>query len=774
MRLVLFIIICLNSVMVFAIDPLLSLKIGKAEAALVALEKSLNNPTSPFDLKLLREFQEQGLDVKKTANECIELNEQSINKSAQDLELLGDKAEVEEKEVSLKRQSLNQSMLSAAQQLASCRLLLLRSHEVIDVSLAKQQKALANELLAKQPDIFQNFKYIVLNPLDFYDASVEFIQTDSGINTLRENLFVLTGLIVIAALFTLLLKRWIKSGLKQHLKDEQKGYLNQFQVSLLSCVNRYLPALLLTGSVSAFYVYQLITLDKVDFLGLVIIGLFLYALFNLVIRIIINPCPPGHQLSSLPQDVSLLLATRLRLLSKLLLIGFLMYAALQLHTFPEQITGMLRNIYLFLLVLNLIWAVWLFRFYESVSNIHFIRAVIIMGLLVSLGADWLGYISMANFILIGILSSMLLWSLTVFILRIWTDFLDSMDEGRHQWQVVFRKRIGVKEKDFIPGSFWFRMTFAFLIWSAFIVGLLKIWGLPDASFISLRDSVFSGFELGTIKIVPLKFVTAILTFAMLLSIIGWAKRRMDKSWLKHSRMDHASKESMVSLSGYLGVAIAALIGLSIAGVELANVALIAGALSVGIGFGLQNIVNNFISGVILLFERPIKTGDWVVVGGTQGYVKKISIRSTQIQTFDRSDVIVPNSELISTQVTNWMFKDKIGRVIVPIGVAYGSDPQTVKQILLDIAYANPQVITKSPVISKPWVLFTAFGDSSLNFELRCYIKSVDERLSVISDMNFAIEAALRKASIVIPFPQRDVHIISDNDDLIANSDDIKS
>jgi small-conductance mechanosensitive channel len=228
-------------------------------------------------------------------------------------------------------------------------------------------------------------------------------------------------------------------------------------------------------------------------------------------------------------------------------------------------------------------------------------------------------------------------------------------------------------------------------------------------------------------------------------------------------MDRGSKEAMISLTGYLGVAIAFLIALSMAGFELANIALIAGALSVGIGFGLQNIVNNFVSGLILLFERPIKTGDWVVVSGTEGYVKKISIRSTQIQTFDRSDVIVPNSQLISEQVTNWMFRDSIGRIKVPIGVAYGTDPEKVKEILLDIAYQQEFVITQSPILGKPWVLFKEFGDSSLNFELRCYIKDVDSRMRAVSAINFEIDKAFRAAGIEIPFPQRDVHIIKETD-----------
>jgi len=467
---------------------------------------------------------------------------------------------------------------------------------------------------------------------------------------------------------------------------------------------------------------------------------------------------PGQPLTRLPGEVSALLARRLRLLSKLLLIGYLMYAALQIHEFPEPITGLLRNIYLFLLILNLIWAVWLLRYYETMSN-HLLRVLILFGLVVTLLADWMGYANLANYLLVGITGSMLLWALTIFVLRLWSDFLDGLDEGRSEWQRKLRKMIGVKEGDYLPGSVWFRFTFALVAWSVFAVLLLKIWGLPDTALISLRETVTQGFDIGTVHVVPVKVILALLSFAVMLSIVGWIKRRMDKSWLKRSRMDRGAKESMISLTGYVGVAVAFLISLSIAGVQLSNLALIAGALSVGIGFGLQNIVNNFVSGVILLFERPIKTGDWIVVGETEGYVKKISIRSTQIQTFDRSDVIVPNSELISGQVTNWMLRDTIGRIKLPIGVAYGSDLEQVREILLEIAFNHDSVITQSPILPKPWVLVRQFGDSSIDFELRCFIRDIDRRLRVMSDLYFEIDKAFRAAGIEIPFPQRDVHLI---------------
>ncbi|MDH5182146.1 MAG: mechanosensitive ion channel, partial [Gammaproteobacteria bacterium] len=171
----------------------------------------------------------------------------------------------------------------------------------------------------------------------------------------------------------------------------------------------------------------------------------------------------------------------------------------------------------------------------------------------------------------------------------------------------------------------------------------------------------------------------------------------------------------------------------------------------------QNIVNNFVSGLILLFERPIKTGDWIVVGGTEGYVRKIRMRSTQIQTFDRADVIVPNSELIASQVTNWMLQDARGRIHVPVGVAYDSDVDKVQVLMMQAANNHPDIIKHDPE-TLPTVLFRRFGNSALEFELRAHIVNIDKRLQVISDLNFAIIRLFRENGIEIPYPQQDLHI----------------
>ncbi|MEL7029010.1 MAG: mechanosensitive ion channel domain-containing protein, partial [Pseudomonadota bacterium] len=185
-----------------------------------------------------------------------------------------------------------------------------------------------------------------------------------------------------------------------------------------------------------------------------------------------------------------------------------------------------------------------------------------------------------------------------------------------------------------------------------------------------------------------------------------------------------------------------------------NLAIIAGALSVGIGFGLQSIVNNFVSGLILLFERPIKVGDWIVTNSGEGLVKRISVRSTEIETFDRSSIIVPNAELISAAVTNWTYKDKIGRVIVPVGVTYDADPAEVIEILEKVARDLPVVLD----YPAPFVYFDEFGDSSLNFQLRAYIRDINSSLSARTQIRVGIFNALKEAGIEIPFPQRDLHV----------------
>lgn len=283
-------------------------------------------------------------------------------------------------------------------------------------------------------------------------------------------------------------------------------------------------------------------------------------------------------------------------------------------------------------------------------------------------------------------------------------------------------------------------------------------------------TLLTGFSLGGVEISVGRILAALLVFFLVVLFTRLVQRWFDRTVLTRTRVDAGVQNSIRAGLGYIGFFAAALIGLSWAGLNLSNVALIAGALSVGIGFGLQNIVNNFVSGVIMLIERPIKVGDIIAVGTAEGFVRKINVRATEIETFDRQSVIIPNSEVINTSVGNWMHSDHVRRVVIMIGVAYGSDVEKVRDILLEVV-SHDERISKNP---PPFVYFADFGASSLDFQLRFFIRDIMETPMVESDVRFAILKALGESGIEIPFPQQDLHIKSGLRDNLSGASDAET
>lgn len=287
-----------------------------------------------------------------------------------------------------------------------------------------------------------------------------------------------------------------------------------------------------------------------------------------------------------------------------------------------------------------------------------------------------------------------------------------------------------------------------------VILIVKIWDTSNLITVSTINGIMIGFKIANIKIVPARIVIALIAFSSLLLLGRFIATTIINQ--KHFKEEENTQVAVATIILYLSFGIALLIALLLIGVNFTGLAILAGALSVGIGFGLQHIVNNFVSGLILLLEKPIKPGDRIIVGTTEGIVKKIRVRSTQIMTPAKTDVIIPNADLMTNPVTNFMFRDRFWRLSCPVGVAYGSDTALVRQILLDVAAKHPEILQSPP--NEPAVLFRNFGESSLQFELWCIIKDVNKKFIVTSDLHFAIDQAFRENNISIAFPQMDVHL----------------
>lgn len=289
---------------------------------------------------------------------------------------------------------------------------------------------------------------------------------------------------------------------------------------------------------------------------------------------------------------------------------------------------------------------------------------------------------------------------------------------------------------------------------AALMAALLPWGLDGQDLVQSFAAVTDGFNIGNARLSPTAIFAGLVSFILVITVVrlvrGWLENRL----LPATSLDPGLQNSIAKSVGYLGFVIAGLYAFSAIGVDLSQLAIVAGALSVGIGFGLQSIVNNFVSGLILLAERPIRQGDWVIAGGTEGTVRRINVRATEIETFDQATVVIPNSELVSGRVTNWVLGNTRGRIGIDIGVSYDADPETVQEVLLACAKDHP-LILRYP---EPAVYFLEFGDSALVFGLRAYLADIGTGYTTRSDLRFEILKRFRAEGIEIPFPQRDVNV----------------
>ncbi len=643
--------------------------------------------------------------------------------------------------------------------LAQCRVLLIQADQSM-----KQLSTLQNELLRARL-VGRQSNVVTLA----YQAFEQPSQTLDVINDVTVDLikgFPITPGGLISALVTVLLAMGVGFWLKHLLLGRLPSGPPEPPAPRLPYAFARTSAKYLAPLCAAVAATLFLSLSGLQFppvlspAALVALGVATYLIAVVAIRSALAPVRPARQVTRLPDDTARALCRRLLVLTPVILIGAVGYGLLPSDRLVEPGFALIRSIYLAFLTINLAWLIWIVGrvagFDRAGRGLRLVLLALLAGIL---AAEALGYRNLAGYLITGLLLSMAAGIAFWFVDGGLRDFFDSLETGRYAWQRRFKQHLALTPDEPIPGLIWLRLTATALTWGMVGLALLRIWGLTDTSMALVLRYLVDGFTIGETTVVPSKVLTGVVLFAILLALLGVFRETLEKRWLTRTRLDAGVRETLVAVTSYTGFTIAVLVGLSLAGFNLGNIALIAGALSVGIGFGLQNVVNNFVSGIILLFERPVRPGDWVVVGATEGYVKKIRVRSTEIQTFDRSEVIVPNSEFISSQVTNWTLRDPFGRVIVPIGVAYGTDPELVRETLLEATNDHPRIL-QGGMVSEPKVIFRSFGDSALLFELRCFIRDINYKLDTISDLNYAIARLCKERGIEIPFPQRDLHLRS--------------
>ena len=362
----------------------------------------------------------------------------------------------------------------------------------------------------------------------------------------------------------------------------------------------------------------------------------------------------------------------------------------------------------------------------------------------------LGYVALARFILENLM--MALAFLTCYwLLRAYCRAL------MHTYLVRPESSEDSAVSDAVHGTlyFWLRVLVdVVMFFIAVPVAVMIFSDIAWTDIILAAEQAFVGIQVGGIRFSLRSILLAALMFVIVLAVMRFFQRMLSTRVLPNTKLDQGLQHSVSAIFGYAGICLAILLAVSAAGLDLSNLAIIAGAISVGIGFGMQSIVNNFVSGLILLVERPIKVGDWIVVGADQGLVKDIRVRATEIETFDRSSVVIPNSELISNRVMNWTLKERSGRGIIKIGVSYGADVEKVREILFEMADSRREILT----YPAPQVVFMDFGASSLDFELRYFLRDIGDVVAVASSIRFELVQRFRDEGIEIPFSQRDLNL----------------
>ena len=705
----------------------------------------------------LKRIRERALEIKSDAAACASTLQPQVDELRSERDLVGDISDDVDVEIWESRVEIGLEYARAEASLKNCELAASRANRLAD-AMETLLKELSTELLARRDDNILAILIQVPQELARWPGEAR----DKLQPELKENILplVATWVVVLATLFGAAVGVYLRRQFRKGpvalgdtiIRPTVAEYFLKPMVERLPLDLGALAALLSMATVFAPPLTEIVAVR-------VAAALLIYGIAGFLIAWSVGPLSPLSRIDGLLLEHAQSLRRRSRYLVLALLSTVVVLGPSWLGDDATDEYQLARLIAILAVIIGLFAILGFFaRFREFTGRFRIVRVAAFLAVATSLVAELIGYHNFASYLLRGVILTSLgaygLW----FLLWQAETFTEWLDASELPTAGVLRTVLGVPGDSRRPGLGLYRLIIDTALWIGFLMVIVDVWDTSGTMLNELYVQATEGIAVGNITIVPADIIMAVLIFATIIVITGWAKGWIDRRWLKHITRDRGSRDAVTTVVGYLGFIIAVIVALSIAGINVTGITVVAGALSVGIGFGMQSIANNFVSGIILLFERPIKAGDFVTVGDVEGFVKRISIRSTEIETLDNQDMLVPNSELVSGRVTNWVLHNPYGRLRLKVGVAYGSDIHKVKEILEAVAHEHPEVITDGRATG-PKALFMEFGDSALEFELRVRILRIPRRFDVTSELNFAIDKQFREAGIQIPFPQRDLHVI---------------
>lgn len=701
----------------------------------------------PLDMQKLLSLRKTAGTINEYASECITNKSNDIKKTDNGLKILGPVVAGEPQNLTALRSKLQAQQKTLEADIATCKVLTVASTDLEQKIDKKRENLHAQILLRHDHNIWQ--QALVISSVKYSTWQRErnyWFQHNQQFLLAQKNL----QIAIAAGIFIFLFLLIIRNSFPETAKHGTQ--LSAAQKSLY----HYLP--IIAGvSGTALVAYWTGVLSPL--VNVILITWGAYAVLAILVTWALRPSGVVfHHFAWGPKSLrSTLRALRFIALLAAFAIGWMMTAPNDFLSSDQQ--AFFWSAYHLIVIAAVFHLVLKAGGKKPFQAYPFLRVMVLIALLVTALFTLLGYRNLTNYLFFGLLMSLLVIATGLFVSWGVSDFWNYTAQKNGRWQHTLKQRLNLKDEQPLPWLSWLSALSHIFIWLGVAAFILYAWGLTHTGFSLIWKYFIGGFSLGTFHIQPFRWIIAILLLILLININTFLQKYLSSNSRIIGHMESGARHSILSIVRYTGFIIAILIALSTAGVALHNLAIIAGALSVGIGFGLQNIVNNFVSGLILLLERPIRVGDWIQVGSTQGYVQKMSIRYTLILTFDRTEVFIPNSELISGQVTNWMYTNNVLRLMIPFNVAHTADIELVKELLVKAGQNHPDVLQDDPRGIPPTALLLDVSENALQFYLRVYLDDCNKSFNVQTDLRASVVESLIRHNIRLAHQQQDVHII---------------